>query len=56
MLGRDPIPRLAALMDDESVERIHDEVEAEVEAALAAAKAAPWPDPQSPATPWKEAS
>ena len=55
-MGRDPIPRLAAQMGDEAVERIHDDVEAEVEAALAAAKAAAWPDPASPATPWKESS
>jgi pyruvate dehydrogenase E1 component alpha subunit len=53
-LGRDPIPRLAAILDDDAVERIQDEVEAEIEQALAAARAARWPDPEQPATPWKE--
>jgi TPP-dependent pyruvate/acetoin dehydrogenase alpha subunit len=52
-LGRDPIPRLAAILDDDAVERIQDEVEAEIEQALAAARAARWPDPEQPATPWK---
>ena len=55
-LGRDPIPRLAAILDDDAVERIQDEVEGEIEEALAAARAASWPDPEQPATPWKEAS
>jgi len=55
-LERDPIPRLAASLDDDVVERIQDEVEGEIEQALAAARAAPWPDPEQPATPWKKPS
>jgi len=49
-LGRDPIPRLAAVIDDDVVERLHDEIEEEVETVLAAAKAASFPPPGSPAT------
>ncbi len=52
-LGRDPIPRLAAAMDDDVVERIHDQIEEEVDVALAAAKAAAFPAPDSSATAFK---
>jgi TPP-dependent pyruvate/acetoin dehydrogenase alpha subunit len=53
-VGRDPIPRLAAHMDDDDVEQIHDEIEEEVENVLTAAKAASFPAPDSPATAFKE--
>jgi TPP-dependent pyruvate/acetoin dehydrogenase alpha subunit len=53
-LTRDPIPRLASYLDDDTVERIHDEVEAELEAALAAARAAAQPT-VAPTTAYKEA-
>jgi TPP-dependent pyruvate/acetoin dehydrogenase alpha subunit len=52
-LGRDPIPRLAALMDDDAVERLHDEIEEEVDAVVASAKASSFPAPGSPATAFK---
>jgi TPP-dependent pyruvate/acetoin dehydrogenase alpha subunit len=53
-VARDPIPRLAALMDDDEVERLHDEAEEELDAILAAARAASFPDPEQAATPFKE--
>jgi acetoin:2,6-dichlorophenolindophenol oxidoreductase subunit alpha len=53
-VARDPIPRLAALMDDDEVERLHDEAEEELDAVLAAARAASFPDPEQAATPFKE--
>lgn len=54
-LARDPLPKLAELLDDDAVEGIHDEVEEELEQALAAARAAPHPDPGRPVSATKEA-
>jgi TPP-dependent pyruvate/acetoin dehydrogenase alpha subunit len=53
-VARDPIPRLAALMDDDEVERLHDEAEEELEGVLAAARAAGYPDPERPSTAFRE--
>lgn len=53
-LARDPIPRLAAKLDQAAVERIAARVEAELEASLEAARAAPYPDPSRPASAYKE--
>src|SRR3970282_1642145 len=44
-LQRDPIPRLAARLDDGTVAQISERVERELEAALDAARAAPLPAP-----------
>jgi acetoin:2,6-dichlorophenolindophenol oxidoreductase subunit alpha len=49
-LTRDPLPRLAGLLDDDTVERAHDQAEAELEQVLADARAAPFPRPGAPAT------
>jgi TPP-dependent pyruvate/acetoin dehydrogenase alpha subunit len=49
-LARDPLPRLAAQLDDDVVERAHDEAEAELQHVLAAATAAAFPAPGTPAT------
>ncbi len=53
-LGRDPIPRLAARLSPEAVERIHARVELELDGALEAARAAPWPAPETAATATQE--
>jgi len=53
-VARDPIPRLAALMDDDEVEQLHDEAEEELEGVLAAARASGYPDPERPATAFRE--
>ena len=53
-VARDPIPRLAALMDDDEVEQLHDEAEEELEGVLAAARAAGYPDPERPSTAFRE--
>ncbi len=49
-LARDPLPRLAAEMDDDVVERAHDAVEAELEQVLARATADAFPSPDAPAS------
>jgi len=49
-LARDPLPRLAALLDDDAVEAAHEEAERELEQVLAAAREAPFPAPDTPAT------
>jgi TPP-dependent pyruvate/acetoin dehydrogenase alpha subunit len=54
-LARDPLPRLAALLDDDAVERAHEEAERELEQVLAAARGAPFPTPRAPATATKGA-
>jgi acetoin:2,6-dichlorophenolindophenol oxidoreductase subunit alpha len=46
-LARDPLPRLAAQLDDESVEGIRAQAEREVAEALENATAAPFPDPST---------
>ena len=53
-VARDPIPRLAALMDDDEVEQLHDEAEEELEGVLSAARASGYPDPERPATAFRE--
>lgn len=55
-LGRDPLPRLAALLDDEAVERAHDEAETELERVLDAARGAAFPTPEVSAKATKRAS
>ena len=42
-LARDPLPRLAAELDDEAVEGAHEQAEAELQRVLADAAAAPYP-------------
>ena len=49
-LGRDPLHRLAARLDDDAVEQAHEEVESEVERVLEAARGAAFPAPGIPAT------
>ena len=49
-LARDPLPRLAEVLDDDAVEQAHEEAEAELAAVLEAARAAPFPEPGAPAT------
>jgi TPP-dependent pyruvate/acetoin dehydrogenase alpha subunit len=49
-LARDPLPRLAAQLADDVVERAHDEAEAELEQVLAAATTAAFPSPSARAT------
>jgi pyruvate dehydrogenase E1 component alpha subunit len=53
-VARDPIPRLAALMDDDEVEQLHDEAEEELEGVLTAARAAGYPDPERRSTAFRE--
>jgi TPP-dependent pyruvate/acetoin dehydrogenase alpha subunit len=55
-LTRDPLPRLAGQLDDDAVERAHDEAEAELEQVLATARAAAFPRPGAPATATKGAA
>ena len=50
MAGAGPLPRLAALLEDDAVERAHDEAEAELERVLEAARGAAFPDPALAAT------
>jgi TPP-dependent pyruvate/acetoin dehydrogenase alpha subunit len=45
-LAHDPLPRAAALLHEETVERIRREAEDEIGHVLEAAQAAPWPDPE----------
>ena len=52
-LGRDPLPRLAALLDDDAVEQAHDEAEGELERVLAAARSAAFPAAGARATAMK---
>jgi TPP-dependent pyruvate/acetoin dehydrogenase alpha subunit len=52
-LGRDPLPRLAALLEDDAVERAHDEAELELQQVLEAARGAAFPTPGAPATAMK---
>jgi TPP-dependent pyruvate/acetoin dehydrogenase alpha subunit len=54
-LGRDPLLRLAALLDDDTVEQAHDEVEGELVRVLDAARGAALPTPGGPATATKAA-
>ncbi len=54
-LRRDPLPRLAALLDDDAVERAHDEAERELQRVLEAARGAAFPAPGEPATAMKGA-
>jgi acetoin:2,6-dichlorophenolindophenol oxidoreductase subunit alpha len=54
-LGRDPLPRLAALLDDDAVEQAHDEAEGELERVLDTARGAALPTPGGPATATKGA-
>ena len=55
-LARDPLPGVAARLDEGAAERIRQEAAAEVERALEAARSAPWPDPEREAasSPTKE--
>jgi TPP-dependent pyruvate/acetoin dehydrogenase alpha subunit len=55
-LAQDPLPRAAALLPDETVERIHLEIEAETSRVVETAQAAPWPDSERErrASPTKE--
>ena len=55
-LQRDPIPRLAARLDEGTVAQISERVERELEAALAAARAAPLPAPDPAAGAYKGGS
>jgi TPP-dependent pyruvate/acetoin dehydrogenase alpha subunit len=52
-LERDPLPRLAALLDDDAVERAHEEAEGELERVLEAARGAAFPTPGASATAMK---
>ena len=49
-LARDPLPRLAALLEDDAVEDAHDRAEAELQEVIGAARAAAFPSPAAPAT------
>jgi len=53
-LGRDPLPRLAERLDGDSVEQIRERVEAALERSLDEARSAPSPDPEQPASAYKE--
>ncbi len=55
-LQRDPIPRLAARLDEGTVAQISERVERELEAALDAARAAPLPAPDPAAGAYKGGS
>jgi TPP-dependent pyruvate/acetoin dehydrogenase alpha subunit len=55
-LGRNPLPRLAALLGDDAVSRVREEAEAELEAVLDAALAASFPSPGAQATATKGAA
>jgi pyruvate dehydrogenase E1 component alpha subunit len=44
-LERDPIPRLAAQLDEGTVARVTERVERELDEAVAAARSAPYPSP-----------
>ena len=52
-LERDPLPRLAALLDDDAVEHAHEEAEGELERVLEAARGAAFPIPGASATAMK---
>jgi TPP-dependent pyruvate/acetoin dehydrogenase alpha subunit len=52
-LERDPLPRLAALLDDDAVERAHEEAEGELERVLEAARGAAFPTPGASTTAMK---
>jgi acetoin:2,6-dichlorophenolindophenol oxidoreductase subunit alpha len=54
-LGRDPLPRLAALLEDDAVEQAHEDAEGELEGVLDAARGAALPAPGGPATATKAA-
>ena len=54
-LLRDPLPRLAAMLEDDAVEQAHEEAEAELERVLDAARAGAFPEPGSRATATKDA-
>jgi TPP-dependent pyruvate/acetoin dehydrogenase alpha subunit len=53
-LARDPLPRLAERLDTDAVERISERLEAELESSLDEARSAPLPDPEQPASAYKE--
>lgn len=53
-LGRDPLPRLAERLDADAVERIRERLEADLERSLETARSAPTPDPERPASAYKE--
>lgn len=53
-LSRDPLPRVAERLDGDAVERIRERVEAELERSLDTARGAPTPDPEQPASAYKE--
>jgi TPP-dependent pyruvate/acetoin dehydrogenase alpha subunit len=54
-LTRDPLPRLAALLEDDVVEEAHEAAERELVQVLEAARAAAFPEPGRPATATKAA-
>ena len=54
-LARDPIPRLAALMNETAVARIQERLERELEASLEEARSAPFPSPDPAASAHKGA-
>ena len=54
-LARDPLQRLAALLEDDAVESAHDAEVGELEQVLEAARNAPFPEPGGPATATKAA-
>ena len=54
-LARDPIPRLAALMNETAVARIQERLERELEASLEEARSAPFPSPDTTASAHKGA-
>ncbi len=55
-LGRDPIPRLASLLDETAVAQINERIEQELEASLETARSAPRPLPDPSASAYKGVS
>jgi TPP-dependent pyruvate/acetoin dehydrogenase alpha subunit len=57
-LSQDPLPRTAALLPEDTAERIRNDVEVEVARVVEEASSAPWPDPgrERRALPTKEAA
>lgn len=55
-LTRDPLPRLAARLDDETVARIHEQVSQHLDESLTAARTAPYPSLSAAASAYKGGS
>jgi acetoin:2,6-dichlorophenolindophenol oxidoreductase subunit alpha len=55
-LARDPLLRLAAMLDDDAVEAAHEDAERELQQVLEAARGAAFPSPEAPATATKGAA